>query len=144
MKKCSFLEKLETIWWVSLKPSRVSIFFREILRILRNFGGFIAKMRSKITKMRVLRLIIVPFYNFTVLLRGGLRPTISSENCSVYLFILLPFYLGIQIQVSRFTLIFNYFTFLPGSALGSKFSPRDGSFYLFTILALLTWGCFEV
>ena len=28
-------------------------FCREILRFLRNFGGFIAKMRSKMTKMRV-------------------------------------------------------------------------------------------
>ena len=55
LKKGSFLEKRETIWWVSLKPPKVSFFFffREILRFLRNFGGFIAKMRSKMTKMRV-------------------------------------------------------------------------------------------
>ena len=54
LKKGSFLEKLETIWWVSLKPTKVSFFFRDILKFLRNFGGFMAKMRSKMTKMRVL------------------------------------------------------------------------------------------
>ena len=57
LKKGSFFEKLETIRWVSLKPTKVSknffFFFREILRFLRKFGGFRAKMRSKMTKMRV-------------------------------------------------------------------------------------------
>ena len=55
LKKGRFFETLETIWWVSLKPSKVSYFFMfwEILRFLRKFGGFIAKMSLKMTKMRV-------------------------------------------------------------------------------------------
>ena len=46
-------------------------FFREILRFLRNFGGFIAKMRSKMTKMRVLRGNRLFFFCMTVSVKLG-------------------------------------------------------------------------
>ena len=74
LKKGSFLEKLETIWWVSLKPTKVSFFLREILRFLRNFGGFMAKMRSKMTKMKVSCLSNVQLETIHLAIFGQILP----------------------------------------------------------------------
>ena len=60
-KKVLFLKPLKPFdgfHWNHLRFQKIFFFFfREILRFLRNFGGFIAKMRAKMTKMRVSRFI---------------------------------------------------------------------------------------
>ena len=108
-KKVVFLRNLKPFDGFHWNQPRFHFFLREILRFLRNFGGFMAKMRSKMTKMRV--------SNFTT----PVRPMKKNFYCAVVVVVVGRIYHSkyfcVKISCIFFLFFFKSFKLLGGTIL---------------------------